>query len=92
MAPYPHMPGATLPVGPVRVTYVATGAEGEDFRVPIGSTMSNNTYDIVFQPMGMAALPAVDMPNGPGDRTTVDFRVLTNGPLTAGDKLRFFVG
>jgi hypothetical protein len=78
-------------VGTVRVTYVATGAEGEDFRVPIGQTMPDADYDILWQPMGMAAIPVIDLPNNAGDRTVDDFRVITNGPLTAGDKIRFFI-
>lgn len=90
--PYPHMPNGAQPVvGPVRVTYVATGAEGEDFRVAIGQTMPDANYDILWQPMGMAAIPVIDLPNNAGDRTVNDFRVITNGPLTAGDKIRFFL-
>jgi hypothetical protein len=92
--PYPHMPNGSTPVvpGPVRVTYVATGAEGTDFRVNIGTTMNNANYDVLWQPMGMAALPSIDLPDNAGDRTTTTFRVLTNGPLTAGDQIRFFLG
>lgn len=96
-SPYPHMPNNVSPpsglpaVGGVWVTYVASGSEGEDFQVPIGTTMPNATYDVIETPMGLAAIPAIDLPNGAGDRTTTTFRVLTNGPLTAGDKLRFLL-
>lgn len=86
------MPTSATPIfGEVRVTYTATGSEGTDFRVSIGQTLAVATYDVVWQPMGMAAIPSLDLPNGAGDRTTTSFRVLINGPLTAGDEIRFFL-
>lgn len=97
MPPYPHMPNAASPatglpsLGGVWVTYTATGAEGTDFRVPIGQTLPDALYSIFWQPMGMTAIPVLDTPDGAGDRTTTDFRVQINGPLTAGDKIRFLL-
>jgi hypothetical protein len=73
------------------VTYVATGAEGVDFFVPIGATLAADTYEVgLFGIAGAAALPVCDFPNVlAGDRTQTTFRVLTAATLTVGDILKF---
>lgn len=90
-----HMPTfdnpQNLAVGHLVVSYVATGAEGMDFAVPIGRTLSGVTYAVLWAPSGVTNLPIADLPNGVGDRTTTQFRVTTAAPLTAGDKLTFVI-
>lgn len=74
------------------VDYVATGAEGSDFNVPIGATLVNDTYQVFWAPKGVTMIPVVDLPNTlAGDRTTTTFRVITSASLTAGDTLSFLV-
>lgn len=98
-----HMPsmgtGVTVTtvgtVVPARiVTYVATGAEGVDFMVPIGATLANDEYDVgFFGAAGAVTVPAVwDFPNAlAGDRTASAFRVLVPDVLVAGDVFKFQV-
>jgi len=94
-----HMPSyanpGVIPSGNaalVNVVYVATGAEGTDFMVPIGATMRDALYGVYWSPMGVTFVPVPDLPNAIGtDRTTATFRVLVSAPLTAGDKLAFLV-
>lgn len=74
------------------VTYTATGSEGTDFMVSIGSTLANDTYEVgFFGAKGAAIIPAVwDFPNAvAGDRTTTQFRVLIPAALTAADVFVF---
>lgn len=76
------------------VSYTITGLEtnaGLDFRVPIGQVLAANTYGIGYAPAGVANMPALDLPNGVGDRTTIDFRVLLAAALTVGDVIAFFL-
>lgn len=73
----------------VKVTYVATGSEGTDFRVPIGTHLLTNNYEITWAPKGVVQVPFIDLPDGVGDRTQDDFRVVTGAPLNVGDKLLF---
>lgn len=79
--------------GVVVVTYVATGIEGLDFTVPIGSTLTADTYNVgLLGIAGAANVPFCDFPNVlAGDRTTTTFRVLTAAALTAGDILKFLI-
>lgn len=61
-----------------RVAYTATGAEGADFFVPIGTTLAADSYEAVLSPqlVGGTFLPVCDFPNEvAGDRTTTQFRV-----------------
>lgn len=72
------------------VTYIATGVEGSDFRVPIGATLGSAAYEVGFFGIaGAVNVPVCDFPTGPGDRTASSFRVLTAAPLTVGDVLKF---
>lgn len=71
------------------VDYTATGSEGVDFFVPIGVPMTDGNYAVVWAPEGEVAIPVVDLPNGGGDRTSTQFRVLMNAQISAGDKLTF---
>lgn len=96
-----HMPsitsGATITtvgtVVPARVvSYTATGSEGTDFMVPIGTALPADDYDVgFFGAAGAASIPAVwDFPNAlAGDRTTTEFRVLVPSVLSAGDVFKF---
>lgn len=72
-----------------RVPYTATGAEGTDFTVSIGATLAASDYGMTWAPAGVASLPILDLPED--DRTTTQFRVLVGDPLTAGDRLDFFI-
>jgi hypothetical protein len=75
-----------------QVDYTATGAEGTDFSVTIGSTLASDTYTVVWAPKGMASVPIIDLPDTvAGDRTTTTFRVLTSAQMTAGDVISFVV-
>ncbi len=75
------------------VTYVATGSEGVDFMVPMGTTLATDSYEVgLFGIAGAANFPVLDFPNVlAGDRTTTEFRVLSAATLTAGDTLKFQV-
>lgn len=74
------------------VNYVATGVEGTDFNVPIGSTLPNDVYNLFWAPKGVASVPVLDLPDTlAGDRTTTQFRVITSANLTAGDILTFLI-
>lgn len=76
----------------VTVNYTATGAEGTDFTVTIGSTMTSDVYFVVPSTRGVANVPVIDLPDTlAADRTTTTFRVVTADVLTAGDKLAFLV-
>jgi hypothetical protein len=91
----PHMPtseGPSAVVGAsegLPVEYEATGLEGTSFLVPIGQTVNNSTYAIVYAPAGITNVPLLDLPNTPGDRTTTYFRVTTAVQLAAGETLVF---
>lgn len=74
----------------VIVDYTATGSEGVDFFVPTGISIGG-TYAVVWAPEGDVAIPVVDLPNGPGDRTGSQFRVLMNAQVSAGDKYTFIL-
>ena len=75
-----------------RVTYTATGAEGTDFSVTIGTTMASDDYDVFPAAKGVSSVPIIDCPDTLGtDRTTTAFRVLTSDVLTAGEKIAFLV-
>ena len=86
-------PSTVLPsVGVFVVTYVATGAEGPNFMVPIGSTLPSASYAVAWAPSGIQNVPLLDLPNGVGDRTTTSFRVLIGGlPLAVGETFVFIV-
>ena len=73
------------------VVYTATGLEGTDFNVSLGVTLPSATYEVYWAPKGVTMIPVLDLPNGGGDRTTMQFRVVTSATLTAGDKLSFLV-
>jgi hypothetical protein len=57
--------------------------------VPIGTTVSNTNYKVLWSPQGVTDIPFVDLPQGVGDRTVTSFRCNTVAQLTAGDKLVF---
>lgn len=75
-----------------RVPYTASGDEGTDFFVPIGTTLEDDDYDVVLSPRSVASFPVFDLPNEvDNDRSTDQFRVRLAAPLTAGDKLVFLI-
>ena len=75
------------------ITYTATGSEGVDFTVPIGTTLAADTYEVgLFGIAGAASVPVFDFPNAlAGDRTTTSFRVLSAATLTASDIIKFIL-
>lgn len=91
----PHMPtsdGPSVVVGAsegLPVEYTATGLEGTSFLVPIGQTVNNATYSILYAPAGITNVPLLDLPQAGGDRTTTYFRVTTAVQLDAGETLVF---
>lgn len=77
---------------PETFVYVATGLEGSDFFVPLPAARSTDAYNVFAQQDGVTAILGIDCPNiVVGDRTTVDFRVVTSAAVTAGDRLAFFI-
>lgn len=92
----PHMPtiGQAVEVASggtvvAVVTYTATGSEGTNFLVPIGSVLASAAYEITWSPRGVTNVPVLDLPDGSGDRTTSYFRVYAADVLTAGDQIVF---
>jgi hypothetical protein len=79
------------PPMPVIVSYTATGSEGTDFTVSIGSSMPDANYKLSWSTEGVTNLPILDCPTANGDRTASTFRVTPAAALTAGDKLVFFL-
>lgn len=75
-------------LGIVRVTYVATGSEGTDFMVPIGSTLPSSSYAIA-RCSTAGDVPILIAPTASGDRTTTQFRVQTADQMDAGDTIEF---
>jgi hypothetical protein len=74
------------------VTYTATGSEGTNFMVPIGATLSADTYALLYAPSDVTNVPVLSLPTASGsDRTTTQFRVTTADSLTAGDVLIFVI-
>ena len=74
------------------VTYTATGAEGIDFMVPIGTALASDGYTVLWAPAGVSNVPVLDLPNTqPGDRTQTHFRVALADVLTLGDVLTFVI-
>jgi len=77
---------------PDAFVYIATGLEGTDFFVTLPVARANDNYAVFPSNDGVALVTAFDCPNLlPGDRTTLAFRVITTGALTAGDRIAFFV-
>lgn len=76
---------------PRLVSYTATGLEGTDFMVPIGTTLADDEYSVgLFSFESTTNVPICAFPNADaGDRTQTEFRVLTAAVLTAGDVLVF---
>ncbi len=86
----------TALAGPVSihrlVTYTATGSEGTDFFVPIGATLSADTYALMWCASDVTIVPVASLPTAAGsDRTTTQFRVTTADSLTSGDVLHFLL-
>ncbi len=75
------------------ITYVATGAEGVDFMVPIGVELATDEYDVaLFGVTAAADFPVLAFPEAlAGDHTTTHFRVLSAAVLTAGDTIKFML-
>lgn len=74
------------------VTYTATGSEGTDFNVTIGTTMAADDYEVFYAPAGVTNIPVLDLPtSATTDRTTTTFRVTLADSLTAGDVLKFLL-
>jgi hypothetical protein len=72
------------------VTYIATGSEGIDFRVPISFALSNAAYEVAF--FGIAdtgPIPDCAFPTGAGDRTTASFRVQVDIQPPTGQVIKF---
>jgi hypothetical protein len=77
---------------PQNFTYVATGAEGSDFFVPLPLARTNDTYLIYWALADVTSILSLQLPNTvAGDRTTVQFRVVTTAAVTAGDTFMFYV-
>lgn len=77
--------GSTLAV----VTYTATGTEGTSFLVPIGQTLNDANYEVVWSSNGVDNVPVLDLPDT--DKSTTNFRVTVADVLTAGNKFVFVI-
>jgi hypothetical protein len=72
--------------------YTATGLEGSDFMVTLPAARANDVYGVQGSQAGAASILGMDFPDLlAGDRTTTQFRVITSGPVTAGDQFDFLV-
>ena len=74
--------------------YTVTGLEPDpsDFFVPLPAVRANDVYRIASTLAGVAVIVAYDLPDlVPGDRTTVQFRIVTSAPLAVGDQIDFMV-
>lgn len=73
-------------------TYACTGAEGNDFMVPLPAARANDDYAVVATLSSVTATFALNCPDTlAGDRTTTQFRVITSAPVVAGDLIDFHV-
>lgn len=91
---YSATPGELPPISPSTtgtygtiVTYTATGSEGTSFTVPIGLTMSNANYVVLWSAQNVSNFPIVNLPTA--GRTTTTFPVETAVQMTAGEQLVF---
>jgi hypothetical protein len=75
------------------ITYVATGSEGVDFMVDIGTTLATDSYHVsLFGVTAAADFPVLSFPEAlAGDHTTTQFRVLSADVLDVGDILKFML-
>jgi hypothetical protein len=62
-----------------------------DFPVALPTTRLNANYFVTASLGGVTNLFALDLPNGAGDRTAAQFRVVTSAPVQIGDKIEFQV-
>lgn len=93
--------GATGPTGPggsgssgnpQAFRFTATGAEGSDFVVLLPAPRASDVYHVEATLAGAALIYGIDCPDIlAGDRTTLQFRVVTTFPVTAGDQFDFVV-
>jgi hypothetical protein len=73
-----------------RFRYTATGAEGSDFTVNLPVARANDSYLVSGTCQGVNMIVDFDFPDIlAGDRTTLLFRCITTGSLTAGDVIYF---
>ena len=72
--------------------YVATGAEGVDFKIALPAPRVDNLY-FVTASLGAVASPfTIDLPNASAsDRTTTQFRVKASTAVAPGDRIEFHV-
>jgi hypothetical protein len=101
--PYPHMPANVGPppsggLQSFAVDYTATGSEGTDFTVSLGSmVMADATYSVMTQSAGGASgdgteasgVELMDIPKA--GRAVGHFRVVIGAPLHVGDILEFLI-
>lgn len=86
------VPGAASQVGLQAFRFTATGAEGSDFMVNLPVARASDVYRVQGTKAGVALLFDIDCPDLlAADRTTTQFRVVTSGPVTAGDQIDFLV-
>lgn len=81
-------PGGGAAVAEQVFTYIATGLEGSDFFIPLPAVRANDNYVPQVTNGGVANILAYDQPDlGATDRKVNEFRVISSGALTAGDRL-----
>jgi hypothetical protein len=95
LSPQPFIPAASGGGGGggstvISFRYVAVGGES-DFTVSLPFAWSSANYNILCSCQGVATIPGIDLPDGLGDRTNTQFRVVLSFPLTAGDTLAFSI-
>lgn len=80
--------GAAGAVADQVFTYIATGLEGSDFFIPLPAVRANDNYVPQVTNGGVANILAYDQPDLVAtDRKVNEFRVISSGALTAGDRL-----
>jgi hypothetical protein len=94
LSPQPFIPAASGGGGggstAISFRYIASGGE-IDFTVSLPFAWSSANYNILCSCQGVATIPGIDLPDGLGDRTNTQFRVVLSFALTAGDTLAFSI-
>jgi hypothetical protein len=95
MTPNPFYVGGSSGTGAGAIQsfrYTCTGAEGSDFTIALPAARASDVYRVQMTPAGVTNITGFDCPDVlAGDRTTLLFRVVTAGNVTAGDQFDILV-
>src|SRR6516165_8209035 len=72
--------------------YICTGSEGSDFNVTLPTARPDDSYFVTASLAGVATIFSINLPNSlSSDRTSTQFRVVTNAAVHSGDRIEFHV-